>query len=346
MNKKYLVMGLILAGALTFAGCGASAEGESEVEFNEDGAMIETSQAGDALPETIIKSVDAFGVVTAEKTASISVDFNAKIEKIYVQTGEKIAKDAPLVAFDISDITDTIKSKEREHDQLLAKLNNKNYEVKKLTLQLDSEKKELESLKYDYNNKVELNKSGSLSNDDLKKAKVELENKELSIKNIDINILSTKANIANEKTSLNNQVISLTEDINRSKDKLVKSNFVNGNQVVSTFENAVVTDIKSREGDFVNREVQIITLTDLDSRIINADIAEEFIGKIKVGQSVSITTSALMDKEYTGKVSRIWGASVKKGGETIVPIEISIDNLDDELLLNFNVDVKINLESN
>lgn len=343
MTKKFLIMGLILAATLTFAGCGASAESEGDVEFNEDGSVV--SESVETLPEAKVESVDAFGIVSAEKTASISVDFNAKVEKIFVQTGEKIVKDAPLVAFDISDIADTIKTKEREHAQLVAKLNNKNYDVKKLTLQLDSEKKALANLKADYNNKVELNKSGSLSSDDLKKAKTEVENKELSIKNTEISILSTKTNLANEKTSLNNQITSLTETINRSKDKLVKSNFVNGNQVVSTFNNAVVTEVKSKEGDFVNREVKVLTLTDLDSRIVNADIAEEFIGKIKVGQSVVITTSALPGKEYQGKVSRIWGVSIKKGGETIVPIEISIDNLDDELLLNFNVDVKINLES-
>lgn len=343
MTKKFLIMGLILAATLTFAACGASAEGEGDAEFNEDGTIVEVS--AETLPESKIASVDAFGVVTAEKTATISVDFNAKVEKLFVQTGERIVKDAPLVAFDISDITDTIKSKEREHAQLVAKLNDKNYEVKKLTLQLESEKKALASLKEDYNNKVELNKSGSLSLDELKKANVEVENKELTIKNTEINILSTKANIANEKTSLNNQITSLTETINRSKDKLVKSNFVNGNQVVSTFDNAVVTEVTSKEGDFVNREVKVLTLTDLDSRIVNADIAEEFIGKIKVGQTVKIITSALQGKEYLGQVSRIWGASVKKGGETIVPIEISISNLDDKLLLNFNVDVKINLES-
>ncbi|MGB3367732.1 MAG: efflux RND transporter periplasmic adaptor subunit [Acidaminobacteraceae bacterium] len=343
MTKKYLIMGLILGAVLTFSACSASSEGEGDVAFNEDGSPVELS--AEDLPEAKVDSVDAFGVVTAEKTASISVDFNAKVEKLFVQTGEKIAKDTPLVAFDISDLTDTIKSKEREHAQLVAKLNDKNYEVKKLTLQLESEKKALISLNEDYKNKIELNKSGSLSADELKKAHLEVENKELTIQNIDINILSTMASIANEKTTLANEITSLTETINRSKDKLVKSNFVNGNQVVSTFDNAVVTEVTSKKGDFVNREVKILTLTDLNSRIVNADIAEEFIGKIKVGQTVIITTSALQGKEYNGQVSRIWGASVKKGGETIVPIEISINNLDDDLLLNFNVDVKINLES-
>ena len=54
-------------------------------------------------------------------------------------------------------------------------------------------------------------------------------------------------------------------------------------------------------------------------------------------------SQAVPDKEYTGKVVRIWGTSIKKGGETIIPIEIALDNMDDELL-NFNVDVKIVLD--
>ncbi len=342
MTKKFLILGLIMVSALTFSACTSNAETEEANNASADGNIEIEGEMNEAQGPKI-ETVDAFGIVTAEKTASISVDFNAKVEKIYVQTGEKIKKGDPLVAFDISDLTDSIKVKEREHAQLVSRLNTKNYEIEKLELQLESDKKSLNILKNDYSGKLELNKNGSLSDDELRRAKLELENKELLIKNTEISILSARANIRNERENLNNQITSLTEDINRAKDKLVKSNFVNGNQVVSSFDNAVVTEVASNEGDFVNREIKVITLTDLDSRIVNADIAEEFISNIKVGQSVIITSSALQGKEYEGKITRIWGSSIKKGGETIVPIEISIDNLDDDLLLNFNVDVKINL---
>lgn len=339
MTKKFLLTGLIVISSISFAACGANATASDGTGDGDSVTPIEVTAE-----QNEIESVEAFGVVSAKKDVSISVDFNAKVEKIFVQSGEKIKKGDALVAFDISGITDEINSKQRELDQLKQKLNQKNYDVEKLNLQLNLEKKALENLKSDYETKKQLKESGGVSADELNKAKDMITEKEISIKSSELSILSTKETLANEKSSLNNQIISLTEDINRLNDKLVKSNFVNGNQLVSSFDNAVVTEVKSKEGDFVNREVSVLTITDLDSRIITADIAEEFIGKIKEGQKVKITTSALQDKEYEGVVSRIWGASVKKGGETIVPIEINIINLDDELLLNFNVDVKIELK--
>ncbi len=87
-----------------------------------------------------------------------------------------------------------------------------------------------------------------------------------------------------------------------------------------------------------------MSIVDLDSRIVRADIAEEFISRVKVGQKATVTSQAVPGHEYTGEIIRIWGTSIKKGGETIVPIEIKLNNLDDRLFLNFNVDVTIELE--
>ncbi len=136
----------------------------------------------------------------------------------------------------------------------------------------------------------------------------------------------------------------LKDELQRLEDKYKKANFVNGNQIVSTIENGVVSEVGSKEGSYVDREVSVLTIVDLDSRIVRADIAEEFIGRIYEGQPAVVTSQAVPDKQYTGKVVRIWGTSIKKGGETIVPIEIALDDMDDKLFLNFNVDVKIELD--
>jgi len=341
MNKKVVLLGLMFMMLVGIVGCsseGASAEGD---EFMEDEFAAETP----ASDEDINKTVTAFGIVSAKKDASVSVDFDAKVEKIFVQPGERVLKGDPLVTFDITATTNLIKSKERELEQLSQKLNQRSYSVDKLKVQLSSEKKSLANAKADLENKKVLRDSGSVSQDEINKIQYSIDEKISAIKNTELNIKSTRGDESNSKQDLRNQIVNLTENINELKDKLVKSNFVNENQVVSSFDNGVVTEVDSKEGDFVNRTNKIMTITDLGSRIVTADIAEEFVGRIKEGQTVEITCSALEGKTYSGKVSRVWASSIKKGGETIVPIEISIDNLDDQLLLNFNVDAKIDLES-
>ena len=75
--------------------------------------------------------------------------------------------------------------------------------------------------------------------------------------------------------------------------------------------------------------------------IIEADVSEEFIKDVKIGDNAAIISLADPSKEYKGKSTTISNMAVKKNGETIVPVEISIDNNDGFLLPNFNVDVEI-----
>ena len=77
----------------------------------------------------------------------------------------------------------------------------------------------------------------------------------------------------------------LEDELQRLEDKYSKANFVNGNQIVSSIENGVVSEV-SKEGSYVNRENSVLTIVDLDSRIVRADIAEEFIGRIYEGQEL------------------------------------------------------------
>ena len=80
---------------------------------------------------------------------------------------------------------------------------------------------------------------------------------------------------------------------------------------------------------------------DLDTLIIEANVSEEFIKDIKIGSKVDIILLADSSKEYKGTVSKISNMAIKENGETVVPIEISVDNKDNFLRPNFNVDVKI-----
>ncbi|HBT16551.1 MAG TPA: multidrug transporter, partial [Firmicutes bacterium] len=68
---------------------------------------------------------------------------------------------------------------------------------------------------------------------------------------------------------------------------------------------------------------------------------EDFIKDIKVGSKAIINPLANPDKEYEGKISRISNIAVQDNGETVVPVEITITEVDDFLLPNFNINIKI-----
>lgn len=334
--KKLFYFITIFGVAFALSACGAGGEETGYEELQtEEGTQAQSPQ---------VESVDAFGVVSATKDVAISVDFNARVEKIHVQAGEKVSKGMPLVDFDISTLNDELKSKKRELALYQEKLGQKNYEATKMAYDLEVSKQELATQTQQFNGKTALYESGALSKDDYDAAKDALASKEKAVKNLELSLSTSYANVSNRDTENKNTVESLLENIERLEEKYEAANFTNGNQIASTLNNGVVTEIKSKEGAYVDREVTVMTIVDLDSRIITADIAEEFISKIKVGQKAEAISQANPDKTYHGEISRVWGTSVKKGGETIVPIEIKLSDMDDSLYLNFNVDVKIILE--
>jgi multidrug resistance efflux pump len=334
--KKLFYLATIFGVAFALSACGAGGDEAAYEDMQADGEVqAETPK---------VESVDAFGVVSATKDVAISVDFNARVEKIHVQAGEKVNKGMPLVDFDISTLNDELKSKKRDLALYQEKLGQKNYDATKMAYDLEVAKQELTTQTQKFNGKTALYESGALSKDDYDAAKDALTAKKSTVKNMELSLSTSYANVSNSNTENKNTVERLLEDIKRLEEKYEAANFTNGNQIASTLNNGVVTEIKSKEGAYIDREITVMTIVDLDSRIVTADIAEEFISKIKVGQKAEVISQANPDKTYHGEISRVWGTSVKKGGETIVPIEIKLSDMDDSLYLNFNVDVKIMLE--
>lgn len=336
--KKVVWLVLVLGLSVALAACG-DASGESA-----EGGPLEEEFADPTTAEQVtVDSVDAFGVVSAKKDVAISVDFNARVEKVHVQAGEKVTEGMALVDFDISELNNELNSKKRDLEFYQKKLGQKNYDATKMSYDLEVAKEELETQERQFSGKQSLYDSGAISKDDFDGAEDSIVAKRNAVKNMQLSLSTTYSNVSNNNLETKNTVEKLLEDIKRLEEKYAAANLTNGNQIASTLKNGVVTEIKSKEGAYVDRDITIMTLVDLDSRIVTADIAEEFIGKIKIGQSAEIISQANPDKTYNGKISRVWGTSIKKGGETIVPIEIELTDIDDALYLNFNVDVKIKL---
>lgn len=333
--KRIFVLGLIVL-SVGLVACGGNTQAEAVSDTEE---TIETTE----VEEAKIEEVQAYGVVDFTVEQSISVDFNARVDKIHVKEGERIKKGDPLVDFDISELTNNIASKKMEIDEIKFDLGKKDYSVDKLKLDLKNSEEELAKLEKDYNKKKTLYNEGAVSQDEYSKLKDSIDQKKRSVSKLKLELSSTRDRVKGEKNTQRNTLSRLEDQLKRLEDKYSKANFTNNNQIVSSIENGVVTKVDSNEGAYVNRENNVMTIVDLDSRIVRADIAEEFIGRIEEGQKAIITSQAVPGKEYEGEIVRIWGTSIKKGGETIVPIEINVKDLDDKLFLNFNVDVKIEL---
>jgi len=77
-------------------------------------------------------------------------------------------------------------------------------------------------------------------------------------------------------------------------------------------------------GEYVSPQQKVATIVRTNPLRIRIDIPEQAISEVKVGQSVSITTSAWPDKNFAGRVARI-APNVSAQSRTLT-VEAEIDN--------------------
>ena len=85
----------------------------------------------------------------------------------------------------------------------------------------------------------------------------------------------------------------------------------------------------------------LMTMADLSKVRIRAFVDEIDIGKVSVGQDVTIRVSAFREEVFLGNVSKIEPLATVDQGVTIFPVLIEIENKDNLLLLGMNTDVVI-----
>ena len=116
-------------------------------------------------------------------------------------------------------------------------------------------------------------------------------------------------------------------------------------QYATTPVDGKVTEIPVDENSLVVDNTIMVKIANLNNLIVNANIEEYDAPQVKLGQTVTMTSDGLDGKTYTGKVTKISTSasdtSTNSGTETVVPIEISVDNPDGVLKPGFNLDLEI-----
>ena len=87
----------------------------------------------------------------------------------------------------------------------------------------------------------------------------------------------------------------------------------------------------------------LMTRADLSKVRVRALVDEIDVGKVSIGQKVSIKVAAYRDKEFFGTVSKIEPKARVEQNVTTFPVLIDIDNKENLLLLGMNTDVVIDV---
>lgn len=165
----------------------------------------------------------------------------------------------------------------------------------------------------------------------------ELMNARLKYKELGFNNYSSKSDlVVLHKKKIDN----LAFELEGLKQKKINDS-IQDNNIVCSIEKGIITEIKYSEGDTILPEDSVFSIIDSNRIIVEADIPEEFIKDVEIGNAVDIIPTADSSRVFKGTVKRKSFIAYEKNGETLVSIDISINDMDDFLLPYFNVDVRI-----
>lgn len=294
------------------------------------------------------KTVEAFGIIEANDIENISLDIEAAVEKVSVKEGQQVKKGDILLSLNIKSYLEQIKNKQHELSIIRLeaeklKVEGSNPDVEKLANDLNFANEQLQNATKELEAQEKLYKSGAISKyeyDDFIKA---VDTKTKNAEDIKYSLDSVMRSNGLGSAIQNEKAAAIESEIRQLKEKISKS-YISESNIVCAMDNGIVYELGYKTGDVISSEKKVLSLLNLDTIVVKANVAEEFIKDVKPGAKVEIIPVADKSKQYNGKVTAIAKKALIQNGETVIPVEISIDNKDSFLLPNFNVDVKIYMQ--
>lgn len=324
---------LVLAGSVLFTSACAANKAAQPIT----GSKATTAQTEGQQKDTI----EAAGKIKAKTTKNIILDFEATIQAVNVKEGQRVSQGQELVTLDIHEIQQQILDKEnalRLERLQLKKSQNSSLDNAKIEMSgLQIAQAELRRSQEDLAIQEELFKQGAITQTGLETAQRRVEDAEKALAGRQISKgTDFRLNIEIEQEKIRG----MESDLKQLKAKLSKS-YIKGNKIVCDIKNALIQVGLPVAGDVVQPGMKMLSLVNMDSLIVEADVSEDFIKDVKVGAAVEILPLSDSTKHYKGRVLKIADMGIEKNGETVVQTEISIDNMDQFIKPDFNVDVKI-----
>ncbi len=155
---------------------------------------------------------------------------------------------------------------------------------------------------------------------------------------------SAENNVINKTESLTTAQLNALSSGNSEEDKVEQYQQQLDDCIVEAPISGVISAVNIEAGDTYNGTA-IVTIDDISSFEVTAEIDEYDIGKIEKGQKVVIKTNATGEEELDGTVKIISPKASTGGNEVTYTVIISVDTPHDMLRMDMTAKLSIILES-
>lgn len=257
---------------------------------------------------------------------------HSEVLEILVKEGDRVKKDQPLAILD----SETLKLEvEKAQDTLDLAVFQQQEQLKQLQQEYQKILKNLEEAQRLFERTKALVEQGAQSQDDLEKARSNKDLLEQTVASFHVQ----DGQVVSEP-SQTKQLEIYRKNLDQAKEQFEKS------LILSPID-GTVTRVNIKVGRFANDTEDnkpMFVIENLDQLQMKALVSEYDIGKVNLGQKVSVTAENLKGESVEGVVSRISPTGEPKSltsSERVIPIQIDITENHEKLIAGITARAKI-----
>jgi len=261
-------------------------------------ANVRTAGADWVYPSQVITQFNASGYVVAERKASVASKGTGRIVYLGVQEGSRVKEGDVLARLDSDDL-------KAEKAQLEAQLVVAKFDLTRAETELATAEANFRRLKELWGKKAA--------------SQVDLENAQDRFLKAKAAIDSAKANIKAVQASVQRESVLIEYTIIRAPfDGVVLTKDADVGEVVAPF------------GSATNAKAAVVSMADLSSLMVQADVGESFLSKVQMDQPCEIQLDAIPNTRFSGRVHMIVPTADRMRGTVMV--KVRFEELDPRIL--------------
>lgn len=263
---------------------------------------------------------------------------SGKVASVNVDIGDKVTAGQVLFALDTAELQAQLQAQQAALTASYANLartsdSGLQQQIKTLEQAVNKCQLAYNSAKDNYDKIQKLYDEGFISKQDLDNAKLKYDNSFLDLKSAqdNLNLLIEKSGPQSIQAA-SAQVTQAQAGVNSVQIQL-------NNASITSPIAGVVSAKDVKVGQLAGGQSGSVTIIDSSSFIAEVSVPDKVVGKIKIGQSVQVSVSALDNKKITGVIHKISPNSNSK--DNSYTVKIKIDNSTDELRAGMFVKVSL-----
>ena len=322
-NIKLVALALLLvAGAAFFVACGRSkANGKTETPATNAPPVVEVTTAA-AIKRDLPRFFEATGSLAGDQQTDVAPQTSGKVVAVGVEIGSPVKRGQMLVKLDESELklrvdqaltqVEQAKAAVRQAEEKIGLRSKQAFDPNRVA-EVAAAKVTLELAEKNLIRAAKLVESGDVSQsfyDDARARRDQLKEQ------YEVQLAQARQNFAAVQVARTN-VANAESSLALARKSLSYADILSP---IDGFVSERTADL----GEYVSPQQKVATIVRTNPLRIRIDIPEQAISEVQVGQSVSITTSAWPDRNFSGRVARI-APNVSATSRTLT-VEAEIEN--------------------